>query len=1426
MKKRVLSALLVLCMACSMVSTVWATETNATSGAPEPASQTLNLDNEQPGDESGADSTGAPSDSTDSTSASSDSTSSGSSSAASDATSGAVSDATSGEGDESAASSDSTAASDSTSSSSSASSDSSDSNADDPNAASSDVTGDESGTGAEEESDPVAEQPSASPEPVPSQPNRAPAAAPGTTANSDNDIELYAEPGAGKYTFQVTWKPDSYSSGTNDEYVQVILYDTESKDTISISGNDFDAWLNSHTQMANGDTWNISQDHPQINGYDFDGAEYWRKDDGEWDAQSISKVRAVREGGFTKRWYYYINDGGQTRINNNQLVIRLNYTPTQELDDPTPQGDFYIDDKIIQAGTLVPQFSDPNFDNAQKVVSYKWYRSDSENGSYTEVTRRKVTLDSYNVTETGDALYPSFDGGARQWYYVEAYDAEGNLLTTSPKFQVPLYDALQNGSFETPKLKDYGQRDPNPQSGEEGIVWKTTADDNEIELIRVDKDISGDGWGEDDRPQNSDTWDVYGLYDTADGDQVAELNANSAGALYQDVLTVPGSTLTWELSHRARNRGNSKNYTGDDTMYVIIMSTDRAEDYTTQSQIEGLVAQHQSELNQNNYYYDSSTGIAIWKLTDGASWVEHSSTYVVPTGQHATRFFFAAGHTAFDDEYPNETKLKNTVGNFIDDVSFDDEIPAPNDDEINLTLSKTVVGLTDEELADYTVDITVQGIEGTEYSNTVQFNAENFIFNDDESSATATRPIQIKLPANAGTQTYKISESVSGLVDGKEATSSTVAVNDGASEEGTSTTISASGGHSYTIAFTNTYTPTIPKTATLTLEKTFVGLTDEDVYFLLFDQTKSDNLKDRREANFSFDVNFCDTKEDSFKEGSGWMENLQKQDNNDSPYKNETYYHPGTEEVITNGGEFIVYSVDCLEDVGLDAFKAEGYCQDTRVNGIGAYLRKENDNWVYTQTLTVPTCTDSGNRYFYTVFEQHAELPGYSKLDTSSVSYTVSLNNGEKMWNGIGKFICDEDKSIVSMDGITEQECIYGKTEEGDEITPFARLYITGDTTIEFENNYLDSMEVTKNVTLDGTAITSAANEELNKEYTITLSPADTTKLVSTSSNSNKKGQGPDWNTKMTGYTVTATYSGGLQQHNETTLTFNNDGTLDIPLYPDETVTLGNLPSISYQLTESETVTADTDSYYFDGKSFVEIYNDDKVSSDAAQWNSYNTSEDVGKSNTQDGKVALDVSLTDHDESVAVTLTNQYKTYKQLTIKKVTTGAMGADDDWFDFEVTGDNNAEYTLTDNQEPTNSDYDFKLNNGSTVVLTKLKDGDVVTIRENGAVNGYTFQGADAEATSEGGFELTPKNGDGDSGDYTVNSANNAVTVTIPDNAEADLGIMTFTNARQAVAPTGLESNHTTPYVLMITAAGMAGLALIGGIVARRIRRRRQE
>ena len=47
--------------------------------------------------------------------------------------------------------------------------------------------------------------------------------------------------------------------------------------------------------------------------------------------------------------------------------------------------------------------------------------------------------------------------------------------------------------------------------------------------------------------------------------------------------------------------------------------------------------------------------------------------------------------------------------------------------------------------------------------------------------------------------------------------------------------------------------------------------------------------------------------------------------------------------------------------------------------------------------------------------------------------------------------------------------------------------------------------------------------------------------------------------------------------------------------------------------------------------------------------------------------------------------------------------------------------------------------------------------------------------------------------------------------------------FLNTKKLVGtPTGLERNDT-PYTILVTAAGIAGLALIGGIVARRRRRR---
>ena len=175
-----------------------------------------------------------------------------------------------------------------------------------------------------------------------------------------------------------------------------------------------------------------------------------------------------------------------------------------------------------------------------------------------------------------------------------------------------------------------------------------------------------------------------------------------------------------------------------------------------------------------------------------------------------------------------------------------------------------------------------------------------------------------------------------------------------------------------------------------------------------------------------------------------------------------------------------------------------------------------------------------------------------------------------------------------------------------------------------------------------------------------------------------------------------------------------------------------------------------------------------------------------------------------------VTITNTYKPYLTLDITKSVTGEMGSSEDYFDFTLTGVDSDQYELKDAQVTQTPGANFKLNNGSTVTLTGLKPGDIVTISETTA-NGYTAKGitiAEGSALTEEAF---------------YNQTTTSVTITIPEGNAANLGTVIFTNHREAVAPTGLESNHTTPYTLMVTAAGIAGLALIGGIVVRRRRRR---
>ena len=207
------------------------------------------------------------------------------------------------------------------------------------------------------------------------------------------------------------------------------------------------------------------------------------------------------------------------------------------------------------------------------------------------------------------------------------------------------------------------------------------------------------------------------------------------------------------------------------------------------------------------------------------------------------------------------------------------------------------------------------------------------------------------------------------------------------------------------------------------------------------------------------------------------------------------------------------------------------------------------------------------------------------------------------------------------------------------------------------------------------------------------------------------------------------------------------------------------------------------------------------------------TTHQVGSANTEDGK-EVSINL---QEATTVTFTNNYKPYKTLTVKKVVTGEMGSSSDYFDFSAKiGDTPvALINQSDDEKARTEGYDFKLNSNGDVTLVNLKENDTVIISEATNDNrGYTAKEPTVTST-------VLKKGTSPEGNYTV-SGNTSFTITVPGGDTTDLGIITFNNERNAVAPTGLEDNHTKPFGLMVGVAVMAGLALAGGAVVRRRRR----
>jgi len=261
---------------------------------------------------------------------------------------------------------------------------------------------------------------------------------------------------------------------------------------------------------------------------------------------------------------------------------------------------------------------------------------------------------------------------------------------------------LDNGSFETINLGTQGTiggGDSSPTGFWHGYAggpsqilfldidaglnqnvnpWNTTATNKVIEIQRA---VSGsiDTTG----TQNFDSTNVS----PQDGIYMAELNATQTSALYQDISTLPGSILRWEIHHRGRKYTAAAN--DGDQMKVQIGSTS-ATGYGSASAQSAIDQTPESGFDVDGTGTSGSISGTTIKTERSDGWYRVRGAYRVPSGQTTTRFAFSAisGLHAV------------TVGNLLDNISFTPNIACPFTKTIIKGRSATLNVFSDENLTD------------------------------------------------------------------------------------------------------------------------------------------------------------------------------------------------------------------------------------------------------------------------------------------------------------------------------------------------------------------------------------------------------------------------------------------------------------------------------------------------------------------------------------------------------------------------------------------------------------------------------------------------------------------------------------------------------------------------------------------------------
>ena len=472
----------------------------------------------------------------------------------------------------------------------------------------------------------------------------------------------------------------------------------------------------------------------------------------------------------------------------------------------------------------------------------------------TVVNRLEITNGVYSREENGGWVDVVYTDGANLTYTVTIAKGTQSL---NDSLTVNYNDELKNGGFEDVHSNGTDQIDADAVPN---LVWKTTAVTgglHKIEIGNADKNLpmtsvyelqaNGNKWK---NVKLSRTAKAYGCAGANTDNQFAELNAEGAGALYQDVLTKPGQEMNWRFFHRARTRRGYKDQSssviqsGTDTMAMVIAPLELVKDVTTQDQLEALLAdctnihgRNKIIKNENTYYvyvYEATAAIkdlSGYRKWDGvkryakystSSWTENSGTYKIPDGQYLTRFFFAAISTASG----NSEKAK-TMGNLLDDVWFSQNVAPPTPGTGRVTVTKKFYGLTEAEAktlgnsgfisydrSEANHGIADQALTAVDFSRDIWTNGY-----DDENGPYVSVSHVFDEVVEANTDyTYYFKEDVSKAnVSGYRRTSTLV---DGV--EGTTGSVTMNKEHSnQSITFSNFYEK---ETADVTISKIVTGL--------------------------------------------------------------------------------------------------------------------------------------------------------------------------------------------------------------------------------------------------------------------------------------------------------------------------------------------------------------------------------------------------------------------------------------------------------------------------------------------------------------------------------------------------------------------------------------------------------------------------